>query len=142
MLLLSQLFLPAFKSSQGITFSLWKMSQFHSQSHREMFRISTLPGPQTELYQLQFSRLLQWILFNTQLSSLTSYFPFQRRPQKQLTSATPIMPYERTSWEWFGMNLAGFSKTGSNDWNPSMRHQCCLWTREWTLGLIFFLDIL
>ncbi len=47
------------------------------------------------------------------------------------------MPYECTSWKWFGMDLAGSDKTGSNDWNPSMRHQCCLWTRGWTLGLFF-----
>lgn len=33
----------------------------------------------------------------------------------------------------------GSDRTGSNDWNPSMRHQCCLWTRGWTLGLFFFL---
>lgn len=140
MLLLSQFFLPTSKSKQEAkSFSIYETKwEFHPDGHRATLRIYKFPSPQTELTQYT-AILLQ--SSDIQLSSLTGYFHFQHRPQKQPTSATPIMPYDCTSWKWVGMDLASSVRTGSNDWNPSMRHQCCLWTRGWTLGL-FFLDIL
>lgn len=137
MLLLFQLFHPTFewKQEQKL-FSVHEMKwKFHFGGHPESNRISSVYFNSL----ISCSNVVVFFFPDTLLFFLTGYFLFQHRPQKQPTSATPIMPYECTSWKWFGMDLAGSEKTGgSNDWNPSMRHQCCLWTRGWT----FFLDIL
>jgi len=127
-------FLPTFKWKEAAkSFSMKQSENFILMVAELRSESRSSPTYSTILPSLYVT----FVSSDTQQSSLTDHFHFQHRPQKQPTSATPIMPYDCTSWKWVGMDPAGSNKTGSNDWNPSMRHQCCLWTRGWTLGFFF-----